>query len=262
MLLASIVGTTFGDFISTGLNFGFVKGLFPLCFTLTAIFVAEWKTKGKNEIYYWAAIVITRTVATNLADLATHGLNLDYVWLEVALFSFFAVTMLFHRTAVDRSVASSDVVGLTSTSLPNNDVRYWVMILVASTIGTTLGDFLADNLGLGVAWASILLGSILAGVFYLRRRIKLFDQAGYWGVLILIRTTGTVMGDFVSGEEGLNLGFMTSAACTALLLIGVLRLWRPEPFGRSPTEPAATTEPAAITGVSAVRREPGRSSTP
>jgi uncharacterized membrane-anchored protein len=72
MLIASLVGTTLGDFVSTDLNFGFVKGLLPLGLILAAIFVVERKARVAIEAYYWAAIVLTRTMATNLADLATH----------------------------------------------------------------------------------------------------------------------------------------------------------------------------------------------
>jgi uncharacterized membrane-anchored protein len=233
-----------------------VKGLLPLSLVLGAIFVAEWKTSVTTEAYYWAAIVLTRTMATNLADLTTHSLKLDYAWLEVALFALFFVTMLVRRPNANLSITSSEVVGWGPTSLPNSNVRYWAMLLIASTIGTTLGDFVSDNMGLGVARASILLGSTLAVVFYLRSRIKLFDQAGYWGILIAVRTTGTVMGDFLSGEEGLNLGFAVSAACTALLLVSVLRLWRPSVSGLDPAQPVA------ISGETAIKSETGQSSTP
>ncbi len=226
--MASLVGTTLGDFISTTLDFGFVRGLFPLGFALAVIFVAEWKARIATEAYYWAAIVLTRTMATNLADLATHRLKLDYAWLEAALFALFIATALIRRAATAAPIASTEVAGRTPTALPSNDARYWLMILIASTVGTTLGDFVSDNLGLGVAWASILLALVLGCVLSIRRGIERLGQVGYWSILIVVRIAGTVMGDFLSGEGGLNLGFMASAMCTALLLVLVLQLWRPE----------------------------------
>ena len=223
MLIASLAGTTLGDFVSTDLHFGFVKGLLPLSFILAAVFVAEWKTKFAAEVYYWAAIVLTRTMATNLADLATHSLKLDYAWLEVALFAFLMVIPLSRRRNVDPYIDQSEV----ATPLSNNGVQYWMMILVASVIGTTLGDLISDKLGLGVVRASIFLGLICVIVLLLQLRLKFLGSAVYWGTLIIVRTTGTVWGDFLSGEEGLNLGFMASAAYTTVLLVCVLRLWRP-----------------------------------
>ena len=231
MLSASLVGTTLGDFVSTDLHFGFVKGLLPLSFILTAVFVAEWKTKVATEVYYWAAIVLTRTMATNLADLATHSLKLDYAWLEVALFAFLMVTPLFRRRNIDPSIDHNGV----STPLSNNGVRYWVMVLVASIIGTTLGDLISDTLGLG--GASICLGLICIIVLLLQLRLIFLGSAVYWGTLIVVRATGTVWGDYLSGEEGLNLGFMASAVCTTFLLVCVLRLWRPSPSDAIPDLP-------------------------
>ncbi|MGO9484171.1 MAG: hypothetical protein ACLPX9_06270 [Rhodomicrobium sp.] len=235
MLIASLAGTTLGDFVSTGLNFGFVKGLLPLSLILIAVFVAEWKTRVATEGYYWAAIVLTRTIATNLADLATHGLGLDYAWLEVALFALLMATALLRRPNKIPSIGSSQA--FNATPLSSNGVRYWVMVLVASIIGTTIGDFVSGDLGLGLARACILLGSILVVVLFLQTRLGLFGDTAYWSILIVVRTTGTVMGDFLSGEEGANLGFLLSAACTALLLAGVLGLWRPKIPGTIPDLP-------------------------
>ncbi len=225
MLIASVVGTTLGDFVSTDLQLGFVKGLLPLTFILVVIFVAEWKTKVSTEAYYWAAIVLTRTMATNLADLATHSLKLDYAWLEVALFSFLMMIMLLPRPNMGSPTNQSAAIHGALTPLSKIGIRYWVMILIVSVIGTTLGDFISDNMGLGAEQASLVLGLILTIVLFVKTRLELLGSVAYWITLIIVRTTGTVLGDFLSGEEGLNLGFLGAAACTAFLLVCVLRLW-------------------------------------
>ena len=194
MLIASLVGTTLGDFISGDLSLGFVKGLLPLGLILAAIFVVEQKSTTTTEAYYWTAIVLTRTMATNLADLATHDFKLGYALIEVALFSTFLLAMLSRRSKADVSVISLKGTGQPLTSLPNNDVRYWFMLLVASTIGTTLGDFVSENIGVGTAQASIFWGLILVGVFYLQHKAKFSSAVVYWIILIIMRATGTVMG--------------------------------------------------------------------
>ncbi len=233
MLIASVVGTTLGDFVSTDLQLGFVKGLLPLTFILVVIFVSEWKTKVSTEAFYWSEIVLTRTMATNLADLATHSLKLHYAWLEVALFAFLMMAMLLYR----RNIGSTDQLKLineASTPISKNGIRYWIMILIASVIGTTLGDLISDNMGFGVEQTSLVLGLILTIVLFLKKKLDLLGSVAYWTTLIVVRTTGTVLGDFLSGEEGLNLGFLGAAAYTALLLVCVLRLWT----SNSQTSPA------------------------
>jgi hypothetical protein len=179
------------------------------------------ENKGCNRKLLLGAVVLTRTAATNLADLATHSLKLDYAALEPTLFALLIVTSLCRRSHTYHSIPSSRASKNTPGSLPNNDAQYWAMMLVASVIGTTLGDFTSDNLGLGVEKASIILALVLTGIFYLQNKFDLFGRAaGYWIMLVAVRTAGTVMGDFLSGEEGLGLGFMVSAACATFLLVG------------------------------------------
>jgi len=224
MLLASIAGTSLGDFISTDLNMGFAKGLLPLAVALTLAFVAERNAKRTTELYYWTAIVLTRTAATNLADLATHGLRLDYAWLELALFALLIVIGIWDHSESDHAIAAPSASKHGFKALPKADPRYWTMVLVASTIGTTLGDFVSDGLGLGAGMASIVLTLILIGIFFLQSRIEI-GKMGYWPTLIVVRTAGTAVGDFLSGEGGLGLGFLVSASCATFLLAAVLMLW-------------------------------------
>jgi uncharacterized membrane-anchored protein len=220
MLFASLVGTTLGDFISNSLHFGYIKGLLPLSLALALIFVAERMTSAASEVYYWLAIVLTRTMATNLADLATHRLKLNYAWIEIVLFGILIAVFLVQRSGHESATASS------GSKLPKNDFAYWLMVLIASTIGTTLGDFLSDDLGLGVARASLIMAFVLAGAFVIHAKLDLFGKPVYWLLLIVVRTTGTVVGDLLSGDDGLKLGFLASAAGAALFLAVLLTLWK------------------------------------
>jgi uncharacterized membrane-anchored protein len=222
MLFASLVGTTLGDFISNSLHLGYIKGLLPLSVILAAIFVVERITSGTTEVYYWLAIVLTRTMATNVADLATHRLKLNYGWIEIVLFGAL-VAVFFLMSGQERSPESK---------LPKNDFAYWLMVLIASTIGTTLGDFLSDDMGLGVARASLLMAFVLAGAFFLQAKLHWSGKPVYWLLLIVVRITGTVVGDFLSGDDGLKLGFLASAAATAVILAALLTLWKSASGGR------------------------------
>jgi uncharacterized membrane-anchored protein len=220
MLTASLVGTTLGDFISNSLHFGYIKGLLPLGIALAAIFAVERITNWASQTYYWLAIVLTRTMATNLADLATHRLKLNYAWIEIVLFGILIAVFLVHRSGHESPTASSD------SKLPKNDFAYWLMVLIASTIGTTLGDFISDDMGLGVARASLIMAFVLAGAFLIQTKLNWFGKPAYWLLLIVVRTTGTVVGDFLSGDDGLKLGFLVSAAASALFLAVLLTLWK------------------------------------
>jgi len=105
------------------------------------------------------------------------------------------------------------------------EIFYWAAILVSNTLGTALGDFLADDSGLGFLGGAILIGSLLLLVVlavYLTRidRVLLF-----WIAFILTRPFGATFGDVLTKPKdkgGLNLGTISSSLILASLLSLVL----------------------------------------
>ena len=219
ILLASLLGTTFGDFVSLQLGLGYYRGLLPLGMVLAAIFIAEYRSKVPSEVYYWLAIIVTRTAATNLADLATHEERFNYYYVGLVLAAMLVFTLLIGRKATANHASYRE-------ELPVNNLRYWTAILIASTLGTTLGDFDETIVGLGVTTGSIMLLIVLCITLYTQYRLKLYNEATYWVTIVVVRTTGTSLGDFLSEDEGLNLGFITAASLVATVLVCVLYFWK------------------------------------
>jgi uncharacterized membrane-anchored protein len=219
ILAASLAGTTLGDFVSTALDLGFIRGLIPLAIVLTAIFYFERRSTRKSEAYYWAAIVVTRTMATNVADLFTHALKLDYQLVATVWTVVLVVTLLPGKR---RITSPSKAPGSVLTAA---GARYWIAILFASVLGTTLGDFVSDGLGLGVLRGGIALTIVLCAVLAVQFRFTGSAPGLYWAAIVAVRTAGTDWGDFLSGADGLNLGYGLSAAASALLLVCILRYW-------------------------------------
>jgi uncharacterized membrane-anchored protein len=204
IFVASVLGTTFGDFISTGLGLGFVWGLVPLFIIFMTIMLMGRVSDFFSVGLYWAAVVVSRTAATNIADLATHRLGWSYVYvagvLLLALIAVLAAGRL--RTVVD--------------------ARYWLALLLVSVLGTVSGDFVSDGLSLGAGLGSVLLGCSLLVWLILQRKLKPCVAIFYWATLLLVRTVGTTFGDFLSSPDGLNLGFGPSAALMAAALLFLL----------------------------------------
>jgi uncharacterized membrane-anchored protein len=226
VLMASLLGTTLGDYVSQDLGLGYVRGLLPLGAVFAAILFAEHRAKRPSEGYYWAAVVMTRTAATNLADLATHALRLNYLGVGTCLGVLLAVALLIGRWRTANSGGPQEPRRGGAKTLPPVDARYWTAITIASTLGTTMGDGVSDGLKLGVGKGSLLLLAILSFCLCVQGRVRLPNEAKYWLMIVIVRTTGTVMGDYLSGEDGLKLGFRYAAASAALVLVGTLCLWR------------------------------------
>ncbi len=210
--LASIFGANTGDFVSRILHLGHWLGLAPLAAVLAGVLLQERRSSRVTEVYYWLAIIIVRTAATNLADLLTHDFRLNYAAAVAVLAVLLVAIILLGRTVLRNDRADG---------LPVTDSRYWVAMLTAGTLGTAAGDAIAGGWGLGVGLASTLLCIVMAAMFGLRGRVALTAAAFYWPAIVVIRTVGTTVGDLVAHTVGLA----PSTVLTGLLFVGTLALW-------------------------------------
>jgi uncharacterized membrane-anchored protein len=211
LCMASVFGANMGDFFAGPLHLGHLRGVPILAAVLLAILLLERRNSAEHEAYYWSAIVVIRTAATNLADLAIGDLK----WSWLAVMAGLAVLL----------VASAGFDQKTSQArLPATSWNYWLCMLIAGTLGTVVGDFTSFGVGLGLLKSSILLSLILAGAFYLVRgwlRVILF----YWLIVVLVRAAGTAVGDFFA-SKAVGLGLPLSTALTGALLVATLMLWK------------------------------------
>lgn len=212
--IASVFGANLGDFASHILHLGHWRGLAPLAVLAAGVFVLERRSKVATELFYWLLILLVRTAATNLADLLTHEFKLGYAAVIAVL-----AALLAGVVALNASKAKGP------GGLPAVDGQYWAAMLIAGTLGTAAGDGIAGQLGLGVALASVLLAAVTGVAFYLRARPGFQVLAFYWATIVLVRTTGTTIGDLAAHSGGL----VVSTVATGCVFAAVLAFWRPRP---------------------------------
>ncbi|MCE9626006.1 MAG: hypothetical protein K8R69_11250 [Deltaproteobacteria bacterium] len=210
ILGACTMGETFGDYLSRGLHLGYGLGSLGLICLFAFVMALERRSKTPNEARYWVAIVVTSTTGTTMADFVTRTLKLGYGGgTALLLILLGAIFLLWPRR---RAEGNSEIMGL-----PSTDARYWTGILVVSTLGTTLGDFASDGLGLGSARAALALGALFVAVLMVEYRAKVSSEARYWTAIVLASTIGATTGDFLTKDDGLNLGYGLGSA----ILVGV-----------------------------------------
>src|SRR5207253_3163034 len=132
ILVASMGGANMGDFVSRNLNLGHIRGLLPLAAIFALVLWAERRARTPMEAFYWASIIVLRTAATNLADLAVHDLELGYGLVESGLAALLVVILV-----ADRARGKFTAAGLQSIagrSLPATDAPYWAAMLTAGTL--------------------------------------------------------------------------------------------------------------------------------
>jgi uncharacterized membrane-anchored protein len=217
--VASMAGANTGDFAARYLHLGHTGGLLPLALVFFAIVWAETRARRATEAYYWLAIIVLRTGATNLADLATHDLRLGYPLTLALLIGLIVAVLLFVAWRDGTAPASSD-----GRKLPATDSAYWLAMLTAGTLGTAAGDFAADAIGLGVASLVLLVTFLI--VLFAAMRIGKMSLFWYWAAIVAARTAGTVLGDFLPSRRGLDLGLPLSTAITLTTLALIVILWR------------------------------------
>jgi uncharacterized membrane-anchored protein len=219
MLIASLFGTTLGDFFANTLGLGFTGALLPFAIVFISLLVMERRLEITTQFFYWAAVVIARTSATNIADLFTHAFQLNYLALTACLLALLvAILFIGRKFLADRSLRKRG--RGEGDALPATDLTYWAAMLFASVLGTTSGDFVADGLGLGTQVGGVILLAVLLAALHTKKKVNVPREASYWIIIVIMRTAGTNMGDFLSSPGGLDLGFGRAAALAGILLIG------------------------------------------
>ena len=221
LCLASVFGANMGDFFAHDIGLGHVAGLPFLALALAAVFVVERFDRAAHETYYWLAIVIVRTAATNLADFLSVDLRLPKPWVMAGLAALLALSVaaawrLAWRQRPDDNNAQGNLL--------RADYGYWLAMLIAGTAGTVMGDFFSHDLHLGNAMASLVLSALLAPFFVAGAWRGLWPLPLYWATIVMIRAAGTTVGDLVAARHAL--GLPLSTAVTGVLFVGFLLLWR------------------------------------
>jgi uncharacterized membrane-anchored protein len=223
-LLATTVGETGGDAVSMTLDLGYaVASLIYVAFFLLALGV-QVSGRRYRPFAYWAVVVATTTVGTTLSDYLDRTVGLGYVKSSIVLFFGVLAVLLTWRRVAGRVLFE----GITER---RDEIFYWLTILVANTLGTALGDFVADTAGLGFGHGTLLFGGLLAVVAAGSVWLRAVPTAAYfWAAYVLSRPFGATLGDLLTkprDEGGLALGRITaSLVILAAMVFGIVLVSR------------------------------------
>jgi uncharacterized membrane-anchored protein len=221
LCLASIFGANMGDFVARNMGMGHVTGLPFLAAALAVVMIAERFDRTVHQAYYWVAIIIVRTAATNFADFACGDMKQPRIWVIAALTLVLIAALWMSWQFSWRRLAEKAGDGAT---LLRADLGYWTGMFIAGTLGTVIGDYSSHDLHLGDGGASILLSPLLGVLFLVGRNGPLRWLPFYWLTVVMVRAAGTAVGDFVSGRN--ILGLPLSTVVTGALFVALLVIWK------------------------------------
>jgi uncharacterized membrane-anchored protein len=214
-ILATTLGETGGDAVSMQLKLGYaVASLIFLAFFVATV-IAQVAGRRFHPLFYWACVVATTTVGTTTSDYLDRTVGLGYVKSSAMLLALVIVSLIVWR----RTTGSIAVDPITSRT---NEVFYWVSILISNTLGTALGDFTADNLGVGFEGGALIFSGLIVVVALLRFFTKAPKPILFWAAYVLTRPLGATLGDTLTkpvAEGGLNLSRIDSSLAIGLLMI-------------------------------------------
>ena len=200
-ILATTLGETAGDAVSmswlgettpsaasSGLN-GYLMGTAIFGIILLVLVWLQIRARSFNPWLYWATIIASTTAGTTLADFATRSMGLGYPGGSLLLFSLVAISLFtWHRDLGTVDVNRIDTA--------RAETFYWITITFSQTLGTALGDWVADGL-LGYSGAAILFGGTLASLVALYFLTDISRVMLFWSAFILTRPLGATVGDLL-----------------------------------------------------------------
>ncbi|MET1076811.1 MAG: hypothetical protein ABWY06_02195 [Pseudomonas sp.] len=213
-ICATTLGETAGDLLSMTLNLGYALSTLVLLAAFLVTLVFQLFSTRYHPALYWSVILSTSTAGTTLSDFMDRTLGLGYASGSTVLIGLLlAVFALWY--AKERSLA------VDSVRSTRAELFYWTAILISNTLGTALGDYLADDSGLGFAGGALLIGGAIALVVLARSVTRLSPVLLFWVAFVLTRPFGATLGDVLTkGHEQGGLGFGTVGS--SLVLLGVL----------------------------------------
>lgn len=217
-IMATTVGETAADLLSTNLNLGLTITTFIMGSLLLITLFFQFKSKKYVPGVYWLAVVLISVVGTlitdNLVDNFGVALSTTTTIFAIALLATFAAWYMSEKTLSIHSIYTT-----------KREIFYWFTILFTFALGTAAGDLIAEGLNLGY-WKSVLMFAALIGVVTIAHfRSKLNAVLAFWIAYILTRPLGASLGDYLSQPRnagGLNLGTVGTSAIFLLSILGIV----------------------------------------
>jgi uncharacterized membrane-anchored protein len=228
-ILATTLGETGGDAVTMSMNLGYAIGSLIFLGIFAFAVIAQLRAKLFHPDLYWITIVATTTLGTTMADFADRSLGIGYLGGSSLLFASLTASLAIW-------LWSEGSISVNTVATPRVETFYWVAILFSQTLGTALGDWMADTNGLGYEGGALVfaIGLALTASAYFYTKVS--HALLFWAAFILTRPLGATLGDLLDKPHDLG-GFAlsryyASAILAAIIIAGILVL--PQKAGERP----------------------------
>jgi uncharacterized membrane-anchored protein len=217
-VMATTVGETAADYLSTTLKLGLTGTSYVMSGLLLIVLIIQLRSKKYIPAIYWLAVVLLSVVGTLITDNLVDNLGVSLMTTTILFGSALAVVFVWwylsERTLSVHYIATT-----------KRELFYWAAILFTFSLGTSSGDLVAESSGLGYAYAALLFAGVILLVFLAYRYLKMNTILAFWIAYIFTRPLGASMGDLLSqpaSEGGLGLGTTVTSIGFLLIILGLV----------------------------------------
>jgi uncharacterized membrane-anchored protein len=237
-ILATTLGETGGDAVtmswlgettSEANGTGYLIGTAIFGVIFIAAVCVQIKAKKFRPFLYWLTIVATTTVGTTLADYCDRSLGIGYTGGSTILLICVISSLLTWQWATGS-------ISIKTVSKPKVEVFYWVTIMFSQTLGTALGDWVADTNETGYLGAATIFGGALLLTALLYYFTSISRVILFWAAFILTRPLGAVVGDFLDkphAQGGLALSRYAASLSLLVVIIALILIFPQKPASKA-----------------------------
>lgn len=232
-IAATTLGETGGDTVTMTMGLGYLVG--TAIFGAALVLLVWWQIAAErfHPSLYWATIIASTTAGTTLADFADRSLGIGYTGGSTLLLACVLLSLAAWRWTLGS-------VSVATVRTPKAEIFYWTTITFSQTLGTALGDWVADSSGLGYLGGALLFAGALALLVALYKFTRTSHVMLFWTAFILTRPLGATVGDFFDkpiAQGGLDMSRPLASLVLALFIAAAITVL-PQRAGSLP-EPAA-----------------------
>lgn len=214
-IIATTLGEVGGNAVSMSLNLGYLLGSIIFGVPLVFAVIAQIKAKKFHPLLYWTTITLTTLAGTTLADFFDRSLGIGYLGGSLSLFTLVLVSLGLWKMIL----GSVDIKTVVS---PKVEIFYWTTIMFSQTLGTALGDWMADSTGMGYNGSALFIGVILvalAGMYFFTKISRTFL---FWAAFILTRPLGATLAN--SFDKPVSKGSLGISDITLSAVFGIIMI--------------------------------------
>ena len=214
-IIATTLGETGGNAVTLTLGFGYLLGTLLFTAFLVVAVAAQIKAKRFHSILYWTVITATTLAGTALADLFDRSMGMGYLGGSLSLFTLVLASLgLWYW--------SEGTVAVETVATPKVECFYWLTIMFSQTLGTALGDWMADSTPLGYNGSALLIGFALVIMAALHFFTNVSRTALFWAAFILTRPLGATLANSLDKpaiQGGLGFNDLTISAALVVMMV-------------------------------------------